>query len=62
MLRGLSKDARTCYQYAARSREKANELPEGDLKEEYLEMEQRWLRLARSYDFSGSLKGLGNQG
>ena len=56
MLRGLPEHVRECYIRAAESREKAGGLPEGDLRDQYLEMERRWTQLAQSFEFVESLQ------
>ena len=55
MLQNLSEDIRECYRRA----EDCKRLAEGALTEtgkaDYLDMERRWLSLARSYEFAERL-------
>jgi hypothetical protein len=52
MLENLSEQIRNCYEHAEFCARKATEQSDPLLKRDYLELEQRWLTLARSYDLS----------
>lgn len=55
MLSDLDPQLRDCYERAAEAREKADATTDPALKAELLEMERRWLTLAKSYAFTESL-------
>jgi PAS domain S-box-containing protein len=55
MLEQLSDQVRGCYERAAEARAKADATNDPALKVEFLDMEKRWLTLARSYGFTESL-------
>jgi two-component sensor histidine kinase/PAS domain-containing protein len=55
MLEGLSEPVRSCHERALEARSKADEASDPVLKASYLDMERRWLVLARSYGFTESL-------
>jgi hypothetical protein len=55
LLHNLSERVRLCYERAAEARERAESLPDPEAKADFLAMEQRWLLLARSYEFGESL-------
>jgi PAS domain S-box-containing protein len=55
MLRRLSEQVRACHERAAESNRKAEEATDSVLKGDFLDMEKRWLALARSYEFTESL-------
>jgi PAS domain S-box-containing protein len=57
MLVELSDPIRACRERAVEARSKADETRDPALKVGYLEMEERWLLLARSYGFVESLEG-----
>jgi hypothetical protein len=52
MLNNLSKQIRECLDHAEDCRCKAADLTDPKLKEDFLDMERRWLALAQSYDFT----------
>jgi PAS domain S-box-containing protein len=56
MLEQLSDQARECYEHAAEAKAKADATDDPVLKAEFLDMERRWLILARSYGFTESLE------
>jgi PAS domain S-box-containing protein len=56
VLQRLTEEVRECLACAAEAREKANGTRDPAIKDDFLKMEQRWLRLARSFAFAGSLK------
>lgn len=55
MLQQLSEQIQACHERAVEARKKAEQTPEPALKAEFLSMEQRWLTLARSYEFTDRL-------
>jgi PAS domain-containing protein len=55
MLEGLSEPVRACHERALEAKCKADETSDPVLKASYLDMERRWLFLARSYGFTESL-------
>src|SRR5262245_5828033 len=55
MLQKLSEQVRSCHEQAADARRKADATADPELKAAFLDMEQRWLALARSYAFTESL-------
>ena len=52
MLHDLSKQVAHCYQRAAECNERATECSDASDKAFYLEREQAWLKLARSFELS----------
>ena len=60
MLDKLSEEIRGCLRYAEGCARKAKETNKPKLREEFLEMERRWLRLAHSYQFYQFAKKLKN--
>jgi hypothetical protein len=59
MLYNLSEEIRGCLRYAEERARKAKETNKPKLREEFLEMERRWLRLAHRYLFAKKLKSVG---
>ncbi len=55
MLQQLSAEIAECYRHAEDCRRKAEETRVSTAKEELLEMEQRWLFLARNYELTERL-------
>ena len=55
MLPKLTEDIAECYRRAHESREQADCTPDPSLKQDFLDLERRWLSLARSYEFSEQL-------
>jgi PAS domain S-box-containing protein len=55
MLEQLSDQVRNCHERAAEAKAKADATDDPALKAELLDMERRWLTLARSYGFTESL-------
>jgi hypothetical protein len=55
MLQNLSKDIRECYHRAEECRHKAQTASTELMKANFLQMEQRWLSLARSYEVTESV-------
>ena len=51
-----NKDARECCLHAERCEDKARLQSEPQLRQDFLEMQQRWLSLARSYEFLDRLE------
>ena len=55
MLNNLSVQVRECLQHAEHCARQAAAQTNSKLKEDFLEMERRWLFLARSYEFTERL-------
>jgi len=55
MLQSTSKEAAVCYQRAADARRRANDATDPAIRADFLNMEQRWLSLAQSYEFTERL-------
>jgi hypothetical protein len=56
MLNNLSEQIRDCLEHAEACAQKAAAQPDGSqLRQDFLNMEQSWLALARSYDFTRRL-------
>ncbi len=56
MLEQLSEQVRNCHERAAEAKAKADATDDPTLKAEFLDMQSRWLALARSYGFTESLE------
>ena len=54
MLENLSEKVRNCLRHAEQCGHRAKIEPDPNLARDYLDMERRWLSLARSYQFSES--------
>jgi hypothetical protein len=50
-----SSQARECHQYAEQCARTARDQSDPQLRQSYLEMQKRWLGLARGYEFSERL-------
>jgi hypothetical protein len=61
VLNGLSKEIRECYRHAEDCALKATAHNDVQLKQDFLDLEQRWLFLARSYEFSERLTDLSDE-
>ena len=55
MLQNLSEEIRECHRHAEACRRLAKTFLNPSAIQDYLEMEQRWLALARSYEFTEQL-------
>jgi hypothetical protein len=55
MLEKLSDQIRDCYAHAAECARKAAAQTDPQLKQDFLDMERRWLTLAKSYELSQRL-------
>lgn len=55
MLNNLSKQIRECLQHAEDCARKATDLTDPKLKEDFSDMERRWLALAQSYELTQRL-------
>ena len=55
MLRSVSARARQCHEWASKARERALETADPVLRDEYLASEERWLKLAESYELTERL-------
>ena len=56
MLNNLNEDIRECYRHAEACALKAAAQSDPKAKQDFLDLEQRWLSLARSFEFSELLK------
>jgi hypothetical protein len=54
MLQNLSEEIRECLHHAEECKRRAKTALSADAIKDYLDMEQRWLALARSYEFAES--------
>ncbi len=52
VLNNLNEDIRECYRHAEDCARKAAAQIDQKTKQEFLDLEQRWLSLARSFEFS----------
>ena len=59
MLNNLSKEIFECYRHAEDCALKATARTDAQQKRDFLDLEQRWLFLARSYEFTEKLRLLG---
>ena len=55
MLKNLSEEIRECYRHAEDCARKATTQLDPKLKQDFLDLERRWLFLARSYEFTQRL-------
>jgi hypothetical protein len=55
VLNNLSEEIRECYRHAEDCARKATAHTDPQTKADFLELEQRWLFLARSYEFTERL-------
>ena len=51
----LSEDIAECHTHAAQCRTRAKRAIDPKIKQEYLDMERRWLSMARSHEFAEQL-------
>jgi hypothetical protein len=58
MFVSVSTEARECRLYAAQCADRARLQSDPKLREDFLDMEQRWLSLARCYEFPERLEFL----
>jgi hypothetical protein len=61
MARPLSEEIAECYFHANEARIIAKRAHDPMLKQEFLDMEQRWMRLARGYEFTEELSNFTNE-
>src|SRR5262244_2832318 len=59
MLKRPHDKIRHCYRRAAQCRERAAQAKDAEAKSKFLAIEERWLRVARSYEFTESLSDFG---
>ena len=52
MLKVLTSDVRECYQQAQECARQAHAISNPELRRDFLDLELRWLKLARSYEVS----------
>jgi hypothetical protein len=55
MLQKLTEEIAECYRHARECHERANQSPDPATKEDFFDMERRWLFLARNYEFAERL-------
>jgi hypothetical protein len=55
LLQELSKEIQECYRHAAECRQRAERTFTEKGRQEFLDMERRWLSLAHSYEFAEGL-------
>jgi hypothetical protein len=55
-LENLSQEVCECVRHAEDCAERAKREPNPTIERDFLDMERRWLRLARSYQFAAQLK------
>jgi hypothetical protein len=55
MLQKLTEEIAECYRQARECRERAKQSPDPTTKEDFFNMERRWLSLARNYEFAERL-------
>jgi hypothetical protein len=55
LLQNLSDEIRLCYERAAEAKERADQVLDPEAKADFLNMERRWLLLARSHEFGERL-------
>jgi len=55
MLCELSENIAECYRHAYVCAQRARSAPDVAAREDFLDMERRWLALARSYEFTEQL-------
>jgi hypothetical protein len=61
MLKNLSEEIRECHRHAEDCARQAAGQSCPKLKQDFLDMERRWLSLARSYEFSERLIDFSNE-
>jgi hypothetical protein len=61
VLNNLSKEIRECYRHAQDCALKATAHIDVQLKQDFLDLERRWLFMARSYEFSERLTDLSDE-
>jgi hypothetical protein len=62
MLKVLSEDVRECYQRAEECARQAKAQLNPKLRRDFLDLELRWLKLARSYEVSERVKTFSKSG
>jgi hypothetical protein len=60
MLKSVGEEIRECYVHAEDCARQAAAQSNAKLKQDFLDMERRWLALARSFEFSQSLSDFSN--
>jgi hypothetical protein len=61
MLNNLSVEIRECYRHAHDCARQAAAQTDPQLKQDFLDTEQRWLFLARSYEFTDQLSDFSDE-
>ena len=62
VLDGISEQIRECYRHAEDCGRKAAAQTDPKIKADFLDLERRWLVLARSYDFTERLTDFSHEG
>lgn len=60
MLQNLSVQIRECLGHAEDCAHQAKSEADPQLRQDFLDLEQRWLKLARSYEFADRLEAFAN--
>jgi hypothetical protein len=55
VLRKLTEEIAECYRPAAEAKARAEQAHDPGLKQDFLDMERRWISLAHSYEFTERL-------
>jgi hypothetical protein len=58
MVQQLSGEIAECYRRASESRDRAKLANDSALRQDFLDMERRWILLAHSYEFSERISSL----
>lgn len=61
MLENVSQQIRECYEHAEDCARKAAVQTDPGLRQDFLDMERRWLTLARSYEFTDRVSDFSNE-
>ena len=61
MLESVSQQIRDCYDHAEQCAQKAAAQTNPGLRQDFLDMERRWLTLAKSYELSQRLGDFSNE-
>jgi hypothetical protein len=62
MLKNLTEDVRLCYERAEWCATQAKTTVNGQMREDFLRLGQRWLKLARGYEIAGRSAPTGEEG
>ena len=61
MLQNLSTEIRDCLNHAEDCARQAKLQPDPQLRQDFFDLEQRWRKLARSYEFAGRISAFCRQ-